>query len=145
MVQYAVVCLWGSCVFQENLMPLDLFSVYSSTGRPSESLEESGLFSMLGSNMIACSSEQLESYSSSEEEILSNKDLTLDKDEIARDLLRNEGQHDNEMSLNDLIDTFDVKTSASSLPPCVTCEFCFLASTTSAISFNLLFKNPVFI
>lgn len=49
-------------------------------------------------------------YSSSEEEILSNQDLTLDKDEIARDLLlsRSEG-HDRETSVSDLITVLDMR------------------------------------
>ena len=51
-------------------------------------------------------------YSSSEDEILSNQDLTLDKEEIARDLLlsRNEG-HDRETSVNDLITVLDMRAS----------------------------------
>lgn len=44
--------------------------------------------------------------SSSEEEILSNQDLTLDKEEIARDLLQNSDDDDNkETTVSDLIDT----------------------------------------
>ena len=51
-------------------------------------------------------------YSSSEDSILSNRDLTLDKDEIARDLLltRAEG-HDRETSVNDLITGLDTPCS----------------------------------
>ncbi|XP_046544736.1 mesoderm induction early response protein 1-like [Haliotis rubra] len=44
--------------------------------------------------------------SSSEEEILSNHDLTLDKDEIARDLLKNNSEADDkETSVTDLFET----------------------------------------
>jgi len=55
-------------------------------------------------------------YSSSEEEILSNQDLTLDKDEIARDLLlsRNEG-HDRETSVSDLITVLDMRATQPNL------------------------------
>ena len=44
--------------------------------------------------------------SSSEEEILSNQDLTLDKDVIARELLK-EGDDDKETSVNDLLDSVE--------------------------------------
>lgn len=51
-------------------------------------------------------------YSSSEDEILSNQDLTLDKDEIARDLLLSRGEgHDRETSVSDLITVLDMPTS----------------------------------
>ena len=44
--------------------------------------------------------------SSSEEEILENQDLTLDKDEIARDLLLNNSEADNkETSVVDLFES----------------------------------------
>jgi len=51
-----------------------------------------------------------ETYSSSEEEILSNQDLTLDKDEIARDLLMRNDTLDHETSVNDLITIIDLKS-----------------------------------
>jgi len=51
-------------------------------------------------------------YSSSEDEILSNQDLTLDKDEIARDLLLSRGEgHDRETTVSDLITVLDMPTS----------------------------------
>ena len=51
-------------------------------------------------------------YSSSEDEILSNQDLTLDKDEIARDLLLSRGEgHDRETSVSDLITVLDMPPS----------------------------------
>jgi len=63
-------------------------------------------------------------YSSSKDEILSNQDLTLDKDEIARDLLLSRGEgHDRETSVSDLITVLDMPTSqpdvvcAESSPP----------------------------
>jgi len=53
-----------------------------------------------------------ETYSSSEDEILSSQDLTLDKDEIARDLLLRHDSHDHETSVNDLITIIDLKSPA---------------------------------
>lgn len=53
--------------------------------------------------------------SSSSEEILSNQDLTLDKDEIARDLLQLEDQNSKEMSVHDLLDSVDTSVSTSRL------------------------------
>ena len=47
--------------------------------------------------------------SSSEEEILSNQDLTLDKDEIARDLLKDDEDSNKETSVNDLLDSVDME------------------------------------
>lgn len=58
--------------------------------------------------------------SSSSEEILSNQDLTLDKDEIARDLLQLGDQNDKEMSVHDLLDSVDTSVSSSRL---LRCEF----------------------
>ncbi len=55
----------------------------------------------------SASSEPHDTRSSSEEEILSNQDLTLDKDEIARDLLKND-DHDKETSVNELLDSVDM-------------------------------------
>ncbi|XP_052065977.1 mesoderm induction early response protein 1-like [Mytilus californianus] len=50
--------------------------------------------------------EQQDTRSSSEEEILSNQDLTLDKDEIARDLLKNsDDDDDKETDVHDLINS----------------------------------------
>ena len=51
-------------------------------------------------------SEHQDTRSSSEEEILSNQDLTLDKDEIARDLLHNIDA-DRETSVTDLLDSVE--------------------------------------
>jgi len=57
-------------------------------------------------------------YSSSEDEILSNQDLTLDKDEIARDLLLSRGEgHDKETSVSDLITVLDMPSSQPPPPP----------------------------
>ncbi|XP_013413829.1 mesoderm induction early response protein 1 [Lingula anatina] len=54
--------------------------------------------------------------SSSEEEILSNRDLTLDKEEIARDLLKNSGDDDEEdTSVDNLLDSVEVPSHTSRL------------------------------
>ncbi len=58
-----------------------------------------------------------ESRSSSEEEILSNQDLTLDKDEIARDLLKDD-DIDNETSVNDLMDSVNIPSQTVRLLRC---------------------------
>ncbi|XP_064607494.1 mesoderm induction early response protein 1-like [Liolophura sinensis] len=51
--------------------------------------------------------------SSSEEEILSNQDLTLDKEEIARDLLQNsDDMDDQETSVTDLLDSVEPSHTA---------------------------------
>ena len=55
--------------------------------------------------------------SSSEEEILSNQDLTLDKEEIARDLLIDE-EHDKETTVNDLLDSVEVPSHTVRLLRC---------------------------
>ncbi|XP_014672056.1 PREDICTED: mesoderm induction early response protein 1-like [Priapulus caudatus] len=52
-----------------------------------------------------------EGRSSSEEEILSNQDLTLDKDEVARDLLTDE-DHDKETSVNELLNSVPVHNTS---------------------------------
>lgn len=64
------------------------------------------LLSMYGYGNGGVSSEQQDTRSSSEEEILSNQDLTLDKDEIARDLLKNsDDDDDKETDVHDLINS----------------------------------------
>lgn len=51
--------------------------------------------------------------SSSESEILENQDLTLDKEEIARDLLANNGPADDrETTINDLLHTVSSSRTA---------------------------------
>ncbi|XP_064626094.1 mesoderm induction early response protein 1-like isoform X2 [Lineus longissimus] len=62
------------------------------------------------------SSEPQDTRSSSEEseEILSNRDLTLDKDEIARDLLKND-DNDRSPTVNDLLDSVEVPSQTSRL------------------------------
>ncbi|KAK3091530.1 hypothetical protein FSP39_020549 [Pinctada imbricata] len=65
---------------KEGDMPLeDLLAMYGYGG---------------GGTVPPDQSEQQDTRSSSEEEILSNQDLTLDKDEIARDLLKNSDDDD---------------------------------------------------
>jgi hypothetical protein len=77
--------------------------------------------SKLSSGYLSTDNTNETTYSSSEEEILSNQDLTLDKDEIARDLLlsRSEG-HDRETSVSDLITVLDMRPSAQ---PDLSCTF----------------------
>jgi len=75
-------------------------------------------------------------YSSSEDEILSNQDLTLDKDEIARDLLLSRGEgHDRETSVSDLITVLDMPTSQPDIsctdPSASRMSFCFLDLTVA--------------
>ena len=54
-----------------------------------------------------------DSRSSSEEEILSNQDLTLDKEEIARDLLSNsEDSEDKETDVHDLLESVESSQTA---------------------------------
>ena len=61
---------------------------------------------------------QQDTRSSSEEEILSNQDLTLDKEEIARDLLKQEDV-DNETSVNDLLDSVEMPSQTIRLLRCM--------------------------
>ena len=56
--------------------------------------------------------------SSSEEEILSNQDLTLDKDEIARDLLKNDEDKDKETTVTDLLESVHVPSQTARLLRC---------------------------
>lgn len=60
-----------------------------------------------------------ESRSSSEEEILSNQDLTLDKDQVARDLLQQDDEDSNkETSATDLMDSVDIPSQTVRLLRC---------------------------
>ncbi|XP_074642839.1 mesoderm induction early response protein 1-like [Tubulanus polymorphus] len=62
--------------------------------------------------MYGYGGEPQETRSSSEEEILSNQDLTLDKEEIARDLLKHDDTN-NETSVTDLLDSVEVPSENS--------------------------------
>lgn len=62
--------------------------------------------------MYRVGAEPQDTRSSSEEEILSNQDLTLDKEEIARDLLKNSDSDDKETSVNDLLDSVSSSQTA---------------------------------
>lgn len=77
-----------------------------------------------------------ESRSSSEEEILSNQDLTLDKDEIARDLhfLKDE-ENDNSTSVNDLMDSVNLKSNTARLLRCK-----WYRHAVNSIACRLVFK-----
>lgn len=80
-------------------MPIeDLLAMYGySNGEPPSSVTTQGS----------------DSRSSSEEEILSNQDLTLDKDEIARDLLSNsEENEDKETDVHDLLESMEQSQTA---------------------------------
>ena len=68
--------------------------------------------------------------SSSEEEILSNQDLTLDKDEIARDLLKDDDDSNKETSVTDLLDSveMEIRSETHRLLRCrLTIYFAFLS------------------
>ena len=66
----------------------------------------------------AAASEQNESRSSSEEEILSNQDLTLDKEEVARDLLQYDEDSNKETTATDLLDCVQIPSSTARLLRC---------------------------
>ncbi|KAL3868792.1 hypothetical protein ACJMK2_041552 [Sinanodonta woodiana] len=85
---------------KEGEMPIEeLLAVYGYSGNGGVGGESSS-----GSGSIE--SQGNDTRSSSEEEILSNHDLTLDKDEIARDLLQNSDQdEDKETSVHDLLNS----------------------------------------
>lgn len=78
------------------------------------------------------SSEQLqESRSSSEEEILSNQDLTLDKDEIAKDLtFLKDDENEDSASVNDLMDSVNLKSNTARL---LRCKYIILDSYDSRL------------
>lgn len=62
--------------------------------------------------MYKYADEPQDTRSSSEEEILSNQDLTLDKEEIARDLLKtSDDDDDKETSVHDLLNSVHVSSS----------------------------------
>ena len=83
-------------------MPIEELLAFYGYGPPASS----GTVALPMSSPTA-GSEHHDTRSSSEEEILSNQDLTLDKDEIARDLLNNIGDADRETSVNDLLDSVE--------------------------------------
>lgn len=62
--------------------------------------------------------ENNESRSSSEEDILSNQDLTLDKDEVARDLLQDDEDSNKETSANDLLQFVKIPSHTARLLRC---------------------------
>ncbi|XP_021356745.1 mesoderm induction early response protein 1-like isoform X2 [Mizuhopecten yessoensis] len=64
--------------------------------------------------MYKYADEPQDTRSSSEEEILSNQDLTLDKEEIARDLLKtSDDDDDKETTVNDLLNSVHVSSAQS--------------------------------
>ena len=83
-------------------MPIEELFAFYGYGAPS-----SATTTTLPLSSPTTGSEHHDTRSSSEEEILSNQDLTLDKDEIARDLLNNIGDTDNETSVTDLLDSVE--------------------------------------
>ena len=66
---------------------------------------------------------QLMSASSSEEEILENQDLTLDKEVITRDLLNNAAVEDKNVSVDDLIQNVSHSQPLSETERLLRCEF----------------------
>lgn len=88
-------------------MPLEnLLAMYGCNSTTTETLESSCF---------------QDTRSSSEEEILSSQDLTLDKEEIARDLLSNSDEDDKETNVNDLLDS----VSSSQTARLLRCKFHF--------------------
>nr|KAG5695975.1 hypothetical protein BaRGS_023354 [Batillaria attramentaria] len=96
---------------KEGEMPIEqllaMYGCVQGAGVPGPSHvggDESGDGTMMSTG--SCDDEQDSARSSSESEILENQDLTLDKDEIARDLLANNGPADDtETTVNDLLHT----------------------------------------
>ena len=64
------------------------------------------------------SAENNESRSSSDEDILSNQDLTLDKDEVARDLLQDDEDSNKETSAHDLLQFVKIPSHTARLLRC---------------------------
>lgn len=98
--------------FQEGDMPLEeLLAMY---GAPPESSEAQG-----------------DSRSSSEEEIIINRDLTLDKDQVAQDLLRDDEDSNKETSANDLLQYVKLPSHTARL---LRCEYDILLCNSSLSS-----------
>ena len=94
------------CDFQEGDMPIeDLLAMYygGQTGPPAAAMD------LHHDNSTR---------SSSEEEILSNQDLTLDKEEIARDLLKHD-DGDDETSVHELLDSVEMPSQTIRLLRCM--------------------------
>ena len=82
------------------------------------------------------SSNGQESRSSSEEEILSNQDLTLDKDEIARDLLPTSDENEEEETdVHDLLNSV-ASSQTARLLRCEYLFFFFFSYSTLNCCFN---------
>ncbi|XP_045157885.1 mesoderm induction early response protein 1-like [Mercenaria mercenaria] len=93
---------------KEGDMPIEqLLAMYGYSGG------QAGSGSSSSSSMSPDSSQGQDTRSSSEEEILSNQDLTLDKDEIARDLLSNSDEgEDKETDVHDLLNSVSSSQTA---------------------------------
>lgn len=111
-------------MLQEGDMPIEqLLAMYGYGGAPSADVNSSS------SSMSPDSSQGQDTRSSSEEEILSNQDLTLDKDEIARDLLSNSDENeDKETDVHDLLNSVSSSQTARLLR-CKCIYNIFLTST----------------
>ncbi|XP_029644283.1 mesoderm induction early response protein 1 isoform X2 [Octopus sinensis] len=84
--------------FKEGEMPLEnLLAMYGCNSTTPETLESSCF---------------QDTRSSSEEDILISQNLTLDKEEIARDLLSNSDEDDKETNVNDLLDSVSSSQTA---------------------------------
>ena len=59
-----------------------------------------------------------DSRSSSEEDIIINRDLTLDKDQIAQDLLRDDEDSNKEISANELLQYVKLPSNTARLLRC---------------------------
>lgn len=71
------------------------------------------------------------------DQILGSEDLTLDKDEIARDLLQHT-DHDRETSVNDLLDSVDI-TASSQTVRLLRCKF----MCTTCLNFLLVRQSII--
>ncbi|KAL4236329.1 Mesoderm induction early response protein 3 [Mactra antiquata] len=96
---------------KEGDMPIEqLLAMYGYGGGSAGEKEDSQSSS---NSMSPDSSQGQDTRSSSEEEILSNQDLTLDKDEIARDLLSNSDENeDKETDVHDLLNSVSSSQTA---------------------------------
>lgn len=92
-------------------MPIDqLLAMYGYGGGSGGDRSNS---SSSSSSMSPGSSHGQDTRSNSEEEILSNQDLTLDKEEIARDLLSNSDENeDKETDVHDLLNSVSSSQTA---------------------------------
>ena len=124
-------------------MPMEeLMSLYRHTGdQLSDEHSQSPVDDDLSLDAPSISSELHDTRSSSEEEILSNQDLTLDKDEIARDLLKNVDNPEQETSVTDLLQSVHVPSQTARLLRCKCTGIFYLGSRCLPVSLKLAEDN----